>query len=150
MCTRVAQSADEHPSDQRECFKCDTEILFDSAFLASIGLAVHSLHPKYVPRTPPALMSPSPTLLDAFANGGMPPAGGTWRSEPLECEEISANEMRIELLNEEAEDWFDATAPMCVQTWASPRSRTAKLTQTGRSNDMLEISKAWCAYIVTL
>ena len=55
----------------RQCFACDTGILFDTASLAEQGLDVHSLWPVYGPRTVPSF-GPPPALMEIYESGKYP------------------------------------------------------------------------------
>ncbi|KAF2234224.1 hypothetical protein EV356DRAFT_447010 [Viridothelium virens] len=52
----------------RQCFECDTGILFDPASLAEQGLDIFSLWPTYQPSSNPSL-GPPPSLMEKYETG---------------------------------------------------------------------------------
>lgn len=55
----------------RQCFECDTGIIFNTAALAEIGLDVHMLWPWYRPQVKP-VVGPSPTSKSLPATPTLP------------------------------------------------------------------------------
>ncbi|KHJ35656.1 hypothetical protein EV44_g0943 [Erysiphe necator] len=120
----------------RQCFECNTGIIFKTAALAETGIDVDSVWPVYkIPKRP--VVGPSPTHLNKYAAGQIAPiqrrstALGLESSNhvsPLEKpsrHEILENDKTIEedeMLPEQAEDYFDAMAPI---------------------NDQLKLAKGW-------
>ncbi|KAM0748030.1 hypothetical protein T439DRAFT_328684 [Meredithblackwellia eburnea MCA 4105] len=80
----------------RACFLCDTDIIFSTKVLASLGLHPAHLYPLLLHREPPRTASLAPSVLDAQAAGELPHAGKS--ENPF--------------LNEDAEDYFDALSPI--------------------------------------
>lgn len=121
----------------RQCFECNTGILFGTASLAETGLDVPTLFPVYQEVKKP-IVGPSPNMIEKYEQGILQPLEK--RSTVLRIDEekkktkveaelrrqiSSAAERRrleAELLPEQVEDWFDSLAPI---------------------NDMLEIAKGW-------
>ena len=121
----------------RQCFECDTGILFDTSILAEAGLDVHHLWPVCKPREPPAV-GPSPQMVESYEAGALPHirqrSFGLRKYEQAlkhRCGQKEALKKRAEqwfstehsdLLPEEVEDCFDAMANI---------------------NDQLEAKKGW-------
>ena len=103
----------------RQCFECDTGILFDSANLAEQGLDIHSLWPVYQPQPRPTC-GPPPTLVDKYERKILPPL--RWRSVLMSAADddekdqnktdIDADFAKSAVLSESTEDHFDALAPV--------------------------------------
>ncbi|KAL9108620.1 MAG: hypothetical protein Q9227_006566 [Pyrenula ochraceoflavens] len=98
----------------RQCFECDTGILFDTAGLAQQGLDVHSLWPTYQPQSRPSY-GPPPTLMEKYESRKLPPLH--WRSLLISAEEDQLDQNEIDaaksgILSESTEDHFDALAPI--------------------------------------
>ncbi|KAL3426797.1 sporulation associated protein [Phlyctema vagabunda] len=125
----------------RQCFECDTGILFGTAALAEIGIDVPTVWPIYKKHKKP-VVGPSPGMVEQYEAGALPPLrrrstalgvdpiirrkseAGTL-VETMQSDNFNAAEKRrleAELLPERVEDHFDAIAPI---------------------NDQLEIAKAW-------
>lgn len=81
----------------RACFRADTEMIFSSSVLASLGFRTHTLYPRVLPRDVPITTSLAPSILDAAKAGELPQAGTV---NPF--------------MTEETEDYFDSLQPMCV------------------------------------
>lgn len=95
----------------RQCFECETGILFNTAVLAENGLDIRSVWPVYQPPKKP-IVGPSPRMLELYQKGKVPGlekraaalgVGGPLSSKTLDNEEI-------EILPEQVEDHFDALA----------------------------------------
>ena len=56
----------------RQCFECDTGIMFYTSMLAEKGLDVHSLYPVYKGLSKP-VVGPSPTLMEKYQTGTLSP-----------------------------------------------------------------------------
>lgn len=109
----------------RQCFECDTGVLFHSAALAEKGLDVHTLYPEYKRLSRPAV-GPPPTLMNKYEEGSLKPISR--RSTALEERNasISSNpfsdtkaSMRHdqpqdigEMIPEQVEDYFDSLQPI--------------------------------------
>jgi len=104
----------------RQCFDCNTGILFDTAALANQGLDMHTLWPAYkqpqIPTVPPA-----PSVLDMYEQNGLAPLSrrsallriGEHKSIEGEEDFSSFRESHQHaLLPEATEDFFDARAPI--------------------------------------
>lgn len=113
----------------RQCFDCNTGILFDTTALADMGLDLHTLYPHYespqVPR-----VGPAPTLMEQYEKGTLPPLRkrsilfriGKGEGEE-ECEELDdMRDHQDKILPESCEDWFDSMSPV---------------------NDQLVVAKGW-------
>lgn len=127
----------------RQCFECNTGILFDTASLAEVGVDIPAIWPVYIPRKKP-LVGPSPGMVEQYEAEALPPI--RCRSTALGVEreakrrdgddsitsvaksgipvtkENGTRGFQIELLPEHVEDHFDAMAPI---------------------NDQLELTKGW-------
>lgn len=104
----------------RQCFECDTGILFDPASLAEQGLDVFSLWPTYRRPSNP-LLGPPPSLMEKYETGTVPPL--QWRSAVLTDQNdtgaaksaISSRDSgshQLALLTESNEDHLDALSPI--------------------------------------
>jgi len=105
----------------RQCFVCDTGILFDTTALAEVGIDIPTIWPVYKAYKKP-VVGPSPTMLEQYEAGALPslqrrssvlrvdgakePNG---KSEDLHTQDQLREE---ELLPEQVEDHFDAIAPI--------------------------------------
>ncbi|KAF2773127.1 hypothetical protein EJ03DRAFT_387383 [Teratosphaeria nubilosa] len=113
----------------RQCFECDTGILFKAHALAAEGLDVHTLWPTYHPLDRPHV-GPPPALTDRYEGGQIHPIARRSTAlkppEGLHIVDVHKDESRRELhehwVPEHVEDYFDAMSPI---------------------NDQLEKSKAW-------
>jgi uncharacterized protein (DUF2235 family) len=109
----------------RQCFECDTGILFDTAALADQGLDVHSLYPVCKPVCKPPT-DPPPSVIEKYENSSFPPLH--WRSACLDYEddeedkEVFDHDHGVAHLPECTEDYLDGLAPV---------------------NDMLVLAKGW-------
>jgi hypothetical protein len=95
----------------RQCFECETGILFNTAVLAENGLDIRSVWPVYqTPKKP--VVGPSPRMLELYEKGQVP--GLEKRSAALDLEGRFKNQKlgkeEIEILPEQVEDHFDALA----------------------------------------
>ncbi|RKF64665.1 Uncharacterized protein OnM2_017002 [Erysiphe neolycopersici] len=120
----------------RQCFECNTGIIFKTAALAETGIDIHSIWPVYkVPKRP--VVGPSPTHLNKYMAGQIAPiqrrstAIGIDSNRPSSSPEkptghkFSGNDKSNEegeMLPEQAEDYFDSLAPI---------------------NDQLKLAKGW-------
>lgn len=115
----------------RQCFECETGMLFKAHALAEVGLDVPTLWPVYQqPKRP--YVGPSPSALEKHHESKLPalhtrPFGFKELATELTKEmqdklKIEAEELERDVLPEHVEDYFDALAPV---------------------NDQLEQSKAW-------
>jgi hypothetical protein len=59
----------------RQCFACNTGIIFDTSSLADVGIDVPSVWPTYIPNKVP-VVGPSPTAVEHYESGSLPPI---WR-----------------------------------------------------------------------
>lgn len=117
----------------RQCFECDTGIIFKTKVLAEMGLDVHTLWPTYSRLDPPVL-GPSPSLVEQYRSGFPPLTRRSSRLVPvrgpmkkrgfydLNLRDDGVSQSSAEWLPEQTEDYFDALSPL---------------------NDQLELSKAW-------
>lgn len=127
----------------RQCFECNTGIIFHTEMLAEKGLDVHTLHPVYTPLSKP-VVGPSPKMMEKYEAGTLAPL----EKRPTHIETISEEkELKAEAAKEKAgikfadeapedevkkpegewtpeqvEDYFDALAPL---------------------NDQLVVAKGW-------
>ena len=110
----------------RQCFECDTNIIFNTIALAEVGLDVHTLWPVYS-RLPKPVVGPSPKMIEKREDGNLGPIsrrsthvetlpeeremdnGDTKTANDSESEKAgSANEW----IPEQVEDYFDAMSPV--------------------------------------
>lgn len=113
----------------RQCFECDTGIIFSAAGLAEIGIDVPTVHPVYKrPGIP--IVGPSPDMVEGYEAKLLPPlrrrstALGihdermerckreVQRVESQDGEQSGRWETEFDLLPEQVEDHFDAMAPI--------------------------------------
>lgn len=99
----------------RQCFECDTGILFNTGALAETGIDIPTLWPLYrTPKKP--VVGPAPSTVSAFETGSLPPL--TRRSTALGVDGMPAKggenlkASALDLLPEQEEDYFDALAPI--------------------------------------
>jgi hypothetical protein len=96
----------------RQCFECETGILFHTAALAEIGLDIGNVWPVYqTPERP--VVGPSPTMLERHKKGQLPALEK--RSAALGVESplksgTSVGKEETEILPEHVEDHFDGLA----------------------------------------
>ncbi|KAF2836479.1 hypothetical protein M501DRAFT_979658 [Patellaria atrata CBS 101060] len=100
----------------RQCFECNTGILFKSATLAELGIDVPTLWPVYqAPKIP--ISRPEPRLLEKYESGELPPLHR--RATALGLDEKKTDEVakdperarwEADLLPEQVEDHFDSMA----------------------------------------
>lgn len=129
----------------RQCFECNTGIIFGTGALAEAGIDVPNVWPVYKKPSRP-VVGPSPNMIEQYEAGELPSLrrrstalgvdkdqrkkslGGSSKEEMISHDEISdLNEkedpsQNFCLLPEHAEDHFDAMAPI---------------------NDQLEQAKSW-------
>ena len=131
----------------RQCFACNTGIIFDTSSLADVGIDVLSTWPTYIPNKVP-VDGPSPTAMEHYESGSLPPI---WRRSAA-FKAVQKNKQKttdtqkdkketkeqeiffhtdtftddkkrlLDLLPEQVEDHFDALQPI---------------------NDMLKQAKGW-------
>lgn len=105
----------------RQCFECDTGILFKAHRLAEEGLDVHMLWPLYTPLQKPEI-GPPPSLMEKYQEGRLGPI--TRRSsvlEPVKAEDPNGlykikiwdekERLADHWVPEQVEDYFDAISP---------------------------------------
>ncbi|CZT12803.1 uncharacterized protein RCO7_03615 [Rhynchosporium graminicola] len=122
----------------RQCFECNTGILFGTAALAETGIDVKTVWPVYKQPTKP-VVGPSPGTVEKYEAKDLPPlrrrstALGVDEGKDIQEDKIESNPSRrgnsrslsaFDLLPEHVEDHFDAIAPL---------------------NDQLELAKGWWA-----
>ncbi|KAI9702716.1 MAG: hypothetical protein M1820_006100 [Bogoriella megaspora] len=94
----------------RQCFQCNTGIVFDTASLAEQGLDVHSLWPTYQPPEYPSL-GPPPSLMEQYENGeelSRRHRSLLLTSKYKAAADESPGNQRLAFLSEANEDFFDA------------------------------------------
>lgn len=115
----------------RQCFECDTGVLFHSAALAEKGLDVHTLFPQYRRLSRPAV-EPSPSLMNKYEEGNLGPLSrrstilgtGTASVSSNPFSDMAAHGQPEDLTSEQTEDYFDALCSINDQlvqsywTWA--------------------------------
>jgi uncharacterized protein (DUF2235 family) len=115
----------------RQCFECNTGILFSTSALAEVGIDVLTIWPIYkMPKKP--VVGPSPNIVEQYEAGALPPLRGRLsalgmdrgkrrKSDSDEKEEVFRNnifngsekrQFEVDLLAEQIEDHFDAMAPI--------------------------------------
>ncbi|GAP86702.2 hypothetical protein SAMD00023353_2000240 [Rosellinia necatrix] len=111
----------------RQCFECDTGVVFDMARLAEQGLDVVKLWPEYQPPTKPTA-GPSPRLMTKYNKGTLAPVQRRSVFLPIghkghTIDDAPTREaLNYVLPSESDEDHFDAMQP---------------------PNDQLKIAKGW-------
>jgi hypothetical protein len=113
----------------RQCFECNTGILFDVAGLAEHGLDIHSLWPKYTPPTQPSAIPPN-SVLERYDTKTLPAIQQRSQMVPIGGKEYIAppfapdSDHHYAHLPECTEEHFDSLEPL---------------------NDQLEQAKGWWA-----
>ena len=108
----------------RQCFECNTGILFDTASLAKQGLDIHSLWPACQPPAYPSL-GPPPSLIEQYETGkelSRQHRSVLLTSKFKDAADECPGNQRLAFLSEANEDYFDALSPV---------------------NDQLSQAKAW-------
>lgn len=123
----------------RQCFECETGIIFNTAPLAETGIDVLTVWPVYKPTTRP-VVGPSPIMVGQYEEKKLPPLrrrstalglSKDYEDEDDEKREIIVDDImneaerlqyQADLLPEHVEDHFDAMASI---------------------NDQLELAKTW-------
>jgi hypothetical protein len=101
----------------RQCFDCDTGILFKTAVLAEQGLDVMNMWPIYQQPTIP-VHGPQPALMNKYVNGLLAPLQKRSLFLPIGPEgnaiknAPTSNDLSYILPTEASEDYFDAMARM--------------------------------------
>jgi hypothetical protein len=104
----------------RQCFDCDTGILFSTAALADQGLDLNTLWPTYQPPKEPTI-GPAPSVVDLYRHKCLAPLNkrsallriGDHHKVAGEQDFSSFREShQSALLPESTEDYFDARAPL--------------------------------------
>lgn len=107
----------------RQCFECDTGILFKAVPLVENGLDIHTLWPKYRKLEVPSL-DPTSAMIEEYKKGLPPKSKRSSHMIPVEhtrhgaghydlkIAELEADEKNTEWYPEQVEDWFDAQAPV--------------------------------------
>lgn len=118
----------------RQCFECDTGIIFSTKSLVEIGLDVHTLWPKYR-GLPVPVLGPPPSLIEKYEEGFPPISRRSSKLVPVEKTDKKGEgfynlkifkegeiQTDAEWLPEQVEDYFDAMCPV---------------------NDQLVLAKSW-------
>ncbi|EPQ62323.1 BgtA-20863 [Blumeria graminis f. sp. tritici] len=95
----------------RQCFECNTGILFKTSSLAETGIDIHSVWPVYKAQERPRV-GPSPDHMNKYAEGGFPPLQRRPALMGIELDEEGTKLSPGDLLPEQTEDYFDALAPI--------------------------------------
>ncbi len=108
----------------RQCFECDTGIIFGTKALAEQGLDLHMLWPRYTKLEVP-ILGPPPSLIERYESGLPPKTRRSSRLIPvtrmskkkgaffeLQISEDDADHSNAEWLPEQIEDCFDALGPV--------------------------------------
>ncbi|KAL9091130.1 MAG: hypothetical protein Q9159_001547 [Coniocarpon cinnabarinum] len=98
----------------RQCFECNTGIVFETASLAQQGLDIHSLWPIYQPPVAPAL-GPPPSLIERHDSGNeltRQDRSALLTFKYLDAADELPGNQRLAFLSESNEDFFDAQAPV--------------------------------------
>jgi hypothetical protein len=97
----------------RQCFECDTGILFDTVQLARQGIDVDTLYPVYKERLRP-VVGPPPALMERYEKGTLKPLKqrSTFLnlSDDIIDDAPTAEDLQYILPDESTEDYFDAKA----------------------------------------
>ncbi|KAK5059707.1 hypothetical protein LTR84_009590 [Exophiala bonariae] len=113
----------------RQCFECDTGIIFKAKMLVEMGIDVHTLWPKYIKLEAP-ILGPSPSLVEQYQSGLPPRSRRSSLLTPIKGPMKKRGYFDLSLtspssfdwLPEQIEDYFDALSPM---------------------NDQLTVAMAW-------
>jgi uncharacterized protein (DUF2235 family) len=115
----------------RQCFECNTGILFSTAALAETGIDVQTVWPVYKATKKP-VVGPSPDTVEQYEAGALPPLrrrstvlgvdSASRRKNDFEFKndifrdngfnEDEKRRLEAEILPEHVEDYFDAIAPI--------------------------------------
>lgn len=91
----------------RQCFDCETGILFNASVLAEMGLDLQSLWPKYHAAVRPD-SNLCQAIVDKYKDGSLPSLNTRTKAFDIQGEE--GQEVEVESLPEYVEDYFDALA----------------------------------------
>jgi uncharacterized protein (DUF2235 family) len=107
----------------RQCFECNTGIIFKTHNLASEGLDVHTLWPVYTPLTRPKV-GPPPSIMEKYDAGSIAPISRRAtvlapvnEADPLGLHDVKLyedayhNALHADWVPEQVEDYFD-----CIST----------------------------------
>lgn len=148
----------------RQCFECNTGILFSSAALAETGLDVQTLFPIYVPCKKP-IVGPGPKALELWEKGKLPPLKR--RSTALGIDE-HAHHLREKggvgnyksdgiVREEKRRSWLDHDdmfirggdgKPSSFEIDLLPEQVEDYFDSVSPINDMLSIAKAWYVHLI--
>lgn len=115
----------------RQCFECETGIIFKTLPLVENGLDVHTLWPTYEKLDVPSL-EPTQAMVDEYKKGLPPRSKRAGHLIPidhshnddghydLKIAELEEDEKNPEWYPEQVEDWFDAQAPVNDQLLQAP------------------------------
>jgi len=108
----------------RQCFECDTGIIFKTHRLAEEGIDVHTLYPTYTSLEQPKI-GPAPSHIEKYEEGGIPPISKRStllepvdHNDPMGMHDVKifgntlTPEMRAHWMPEQVEDYFDALSPI--------------------------------------
>jgi len=100
----------------RQCFECDTGILFDTGRLAEQGLDVATMWPRYRKPTKP-VVGPQPELVEKYKQKTLAPLARRSIFLPIGRENSiedapTAEDLTYILPSESTEDYFDSMAPI--------------------------------------
>jgi hypothetical protein len=95
----------------RQCFECETGILFNTAVLAESGIDVETLWPVYQTPTKP-VVGPSPRMLEGYEKKQLPSLEKRSAALGAEAQKTSGPLVgeEIDILPEQVEDHFDGLA----------------------------------------
>lgn len=105
----------------RQCFDCNTGIIFNTAALAETGIDIHNVWPIYKPPVKP-FVGPPPGMVDRYYEKTLPVVDGRLTALELSKQEQIDKLESEDLLPEHVEDYFDARANI---------------------NDQLKLAKFW-------
>ncbi|KAI5366442.1 Putative alpha/Beta hydrolase [Septoria linicola] len=122
----------------RQCFECDTGIIFKSRMLAEEGIDIHTLWPVYN-RLPRPTGGPPPDMLDKYHKGALGPIQR--RSSLLEPVDKN-NEWGMHHLKIYQEDPEEKPSPAIHDAW-TPEQVEDYFDAMQRVNDQLVDAKGW-------
>lgn len=124
----------------RQCFECDTGILFSTAALAETGIDVQTLWPVYKPPKRP-VVGPSPNMVEQYESGTLPPLRR--RSTPLQMDWEKMESLRSEAKAFSGNDIFEEDEKERTGLYLLPEQVEDHFDAMARINDQLVLAKAW-------
>ncbi|TVY81762.1 Uncharacterized protein LSUE1_G002515 [Lachnellula suecica] len=129
----------------RQCFECNTGILFDTAPLAETGMDLPTVWPVYKTPKPP-VVGPSPAMVEQYENGALPPLHRRSTALGVHKKEKKADDVDIvdELKTARVDKyWEDEKRRLEVDLDLLPEQVEDHFDAMARINDQLVDAKGW-------